>query len=374
MAIKDFLSKKKDMEPRMLIESNSPNCDIQAIVEEDNRCVYFYLFGQPKYQEKFMSTCWVRNYEKALKDTDIQAMREGKAPMLSADYCNHPNGAERLDASKLEIVWFEEGDGAALLYNNEILSIIPAWSSLQCPGYSRDCKKESEYAWPLGNPSDNVLYQRVRKAKTFWDNWNENSWSEMQTAYLQVIESSFGKYDKYYAIDGGHWPPKAMVTINKDNLTYIVTLGVSLIPQPKVEMYYDEPKQYRRFELGLVIETELLNKNKNGLLSYISGQTSLPWNCLTWLAHGHTIPCDQIWPDNREFPYVLLLSSNKTNKVPSIDFPLNKEDIVNILWLVPITSSEKKFAEDNGSETLIQRHSKNIDDLWIFRGECKFNI
>ncbi len=364
----------KHIEPKVLIESYSPNCKIQAIVEEDNRCVYFYLFGELLDEEKFMNACWVRNYKKAPEQTDVQAMRDGMAPMLAAEYCKHPEGAERLDASKLEIVWFEEGDGAALLYEHEILSVIPGWSSLECPGYSRDCIKESEYTWPLGTPSDNVLHERVRKAKAFWDNWNENSFGEIQDAYLQAIEKSLGKYDKYYAIDGGHWPPKAMVTINKDNLTYIVTLGVSIIPQPKVEMYYEDPRPYRRFELGFVIETELLDRNRNGILSYISSLTAYPWDCVTWLGHGHTIPCGQFWPEDKQFPFVLLLSGSNTGKGPSIDFPAFNEDTVNVLWLVPITSSEREFAEEHGSEALLARYVKNMEELWVFRGESKFNI
>lgn len=374
MGIKDLFSKKKDIEPRVLIESNSPNCNIQAVVEEDNRCVYFYLFGQPEYQEKFMSSCWVRNYEKAPKETDVQAMRDGRAPMLSFDYCLHANGAEKLEPSMLEIVWFEEGDGAALLYNGEILCVIPSWSSTQCPGYSRDCIKESQFAWPLGNSSSNVLFERIRKAKAFWDSWSDNSWGKIQESYLAVIEKSIGKYDKYYAIDGGHWPPKAIVTIEKGNLTYIITLGVSIIPQPKVEMYYEEPKEYRRFEFCFAIETEVLNKNKNGILSYISAQTSLSWSCLTCLGHGHIIPCDQIWPSSKEFPFILLISSNKANNLPIIDLPSHGEDSVNLLWMVPLTSVEQKYSEDHGSESLIKNYSKNADDLWAFRGNSKFSI
>jgi len=179
-------------------------------------------------------------------------MRDGKAPMLPYDYCSHTDGAEKLETSKLEIVWFEEGDGAALLYNGEILCVIPSWSSTQCPGYSRDCIKESQLAWPLGNPSSNVLFERISKAKAFWDSWSDNSWGKIQESYLAVIEKSIGKYDKYYSIDGGYWPPKAMVTIEKGNLTYIMTLGVSVIPQPKVEMYYDRSfKQKQKWYIKL---------------------------------------------------------------------------------------------------------------------------
>lgn len=374
MGIKDLFSKSKDIEPKVLLESNSPNCNIQAIVEADNRCVYLYLFGQPDNHDKFMSSCWVRNYEKAPKEIDVHAMRAGKAPMMPFDCCSHTNGTEKLEASELEIVWFEEGDGAALLYKGEILCVIPSWSNQECPGYSKDCIKESQFAWPLGDSSSNVLFARVRKAKEFWDGWNDNSWDKFQQVYLGTIEKSIGKYNKYYAIDGGYWPPKAMITIEKGNLTYVITLGVSIIPQPKVEMYFEEPREYRRFEFGFIIETELLNKNRNGILSYISAQTSLPWNCLTWLGHGHTIPCDQIFPEAKEFPFVIFINTKEINKVPVIDLPAYREDPINILWMVPITSSEKKYAEDCGSEVMIDEHTKDIADLLIFRWNSKFNI
>jgi hypothetical protein len=219
-----------------------------------------------------------------------------------------------------------------------------------------------------------VLFERIRKAKSFWDSWSDNSWGKIQESYLTIVEKSIGKYDKYYAIDGGHWPPKAMVTIEKGNLTYIMTLGVSVIPQPKVEMYYEEPKEHRRFEFGFAIETEVLNKNKNGILSYIIGQTSLPWSCLTWLGHGHTLPCDQIWPSSEEFPFILLISSNKADNLPIIDLSSHGEDTVNLLWMVPITRLEQQYAEDHGSESLIKNCSKDEDDLWVFRGNSKFSI
>ena len=41
--------------------------------------------------------------------------------------------------------------------------------------------------------------------------------------------------------------------------------------------------------------------------------------------------------------------------------------------MVPITGAEKKYTEENGSESIIE-HAKDIADLWVFRGKNKFDI
>lgn len=372
MSFLNFFKDKseKKYEPRVLIESNSPLCNLQALVEDDDRCAYFYLYN-PGSENPILSTCWIRNYVKAPEKKDIKSMREGKAPLLEAKFCDHPNGARRLEPSKLHIVWFEEGDGVALLYDNELLSVIPGWANHQCPGYSRDCNEISDLAWPLGKPNDNVLFKRVSKAKEFWDSWNEELWGSVQQSYLDVLRTEIGDYSKYYAIDGGNWPPKAMVRVEKGNLTYIITIGVSIVPQPAVEQYYEEPSSYRRFEFAFVIETELLKRNESGILSYISGQTGLPWVHRTWLGHGHTIPCDQIWPEEKAFSSVLLLNSKFRNDLPGINFPKYRGDDINLVWIVPITEDERLFAQSNSSDKLIERFSGN-EPVWVFDGKKKF--
>lgn len=358
----------KNDEPRVLIESCSPTCNLQAFVEEDDRCAYFYMIS-PVSENPVVSVCWIRNYVKAQQDKDMESMRKGRAPVLEAKLCCHPNGAERLDPAKLQIVWFEEGDGAGLLYEDELICVIPGWADHRCRGYSKDCKDISDLAWPLR--SENILFDRVYKAKEFWDNWNENSWGIIQKEFLEAITSSIGEYTKYYAIDGGNWPPKAMVRIEKDNITYLVTLGVSIVPQPKVEQYLEEPDLHRRFEFAFAIETDLLKRNESGILRYISAQTGLPWAYQTWLGHGHTIPCDQIWPDEREFSSVLLLNSNSRDDLPRINFPQYRGDRVNLLWIVPITEEERAFAQSNSSDKLLEKHDES-NPIWLFNRKAKF--
>lgn len=53
--------------------------------------------------------------------------------MLPLNNCAHPDDAENIDESNLEIVWFEEGEGAAILCDNEMLCVFLGWSSPECP-------------------------------------------------------------------------------------------------------------------------------------------------------------------------------------------------------------------------------------------------
>lgn len=358
----------------ILLEEFSPICQIQAFVEEDENSVYFYLWNHPGEEYASIRSCWVRNYGTAPDSLDFSAMKAGEPPMLPRDCCAHPDGAPRLDPDLLAVLWLEEGDAAALLYQDEVLCVIPGWAGpsedgSHYPSYARDCIAESDLCFPLGTPETNALFSRIESARQFWASWDENPWQDMQPQYLDAITSVLGPVSTYYGIDGGHWPPKAMVTIEKGHVTYVVTLGVTLVPQPKVEQYTETPERLRRFELAFACESHWLAKNESQLLAYISGQTSLPWSYLTFLAQGHTIPCQEIIQVNNLFTSILLA---KPENAPAIPFPLVAGDPVNVLWMIPITSREQQFAETNGSEQLISKSIGDRANEWIFNGEPKF--
>ncbi|WP_312113374.1 suppressor of fused domain protein [Brevibacillus reuszeri] len=358
----------------VLLEEFSPICQIQAFVEEDEHCVYFYLWNDPGEEFASIRAGWVRNYGKAPESIDVEAMEDGQAPMLSRDCCAHPDGAPRLDPDQLSIVWFEEGDAAALLYQGEVLSVIPGWAGSapdgsSYPPYAKDCIGESPFCFPLGTPDTNGLFARIESAQKFWASWDEDPWPAIQDQFLSAITTSLGPVKKYYAIDGGHFPPKAMVTIEKGNVTYVVTLGVSLLPQPKVEQYIETPELLRRFEFAFACETEWLAKNEQHLLAYISGQTSLPWSYLTFLAKGHTIPCREISEVDERFTSMLLA---KPDGAPDISFPVIGGDPVNLLWMIPITEDELHFAQTHSSVNLVQNAAEDLE-YWIFDGGSKFS-
>ncbi len=137
----------------IVLTSISPHGKVQAVVEDDDRTIYFYLnfVEQAQHPDTKVKTCWVRNRLPAPDQYEPTEMMRGVAPMLPAEYCVDAGPGEPLEASELRVVWFEEGDGAALLDDDDVLAVIPAWSGLigDFQGYARDCSKESKLCWPL---------------------------------------------------------------------------------------------------------------------------------------------------------------------------------------------------------------------------------
>ena len=61
------------------------------------------------------------NYDKS-NSLDISTMESGATPNLPGEFCNPPEGKQRIKAKDLQCVWFEDGHGVALLEKGEIPS------------------------------------------------------------------------------------------------------------------------------------------------------------------------------------------------------------------------------------------------------------
>lgn len=275
----------------VLLEEVGPNGNIQAVVEADDRVCYFYLFSAPE-TNLGMKAVWVRNLARASDSLDVEGMRAGHPPQNPAAYCRHPGGMPRPDEERLSVTWLPEGNGAALYEGDELLAIIPPWSGAKgFSGYARDSIGDGPVAWEIG--PDNVLIERFQQAQTYWSKWDEEDlWPSIQAAIMEPIEAAIGRHSNYYAIDGGEWPPKALIRLPHKESIVLVTIGVSARPQPNVEMSTDHPEMWRRIEFGVVLPEHWPNEAINRFASYLSGQSNLPWNNCTWLGPGHTLPCD----------------------------------------------------------------------------------
>lgn len=169
------------MRSKIIVQSISPNGNIEAFVEQDEHVAFFYLRGSAD-TEFGVRSCWVRNLHPAPAELDAAGMVNGHPPMLPVRQCSHPSGAPSLSQSRLRVVWFEEGDAAALLEDGDPIAVIPAWSGSDgFGGYARDCMEEGPLCWPF--TSDNVLRKRIRCADEFWGSWDGPSspWEKIQT-------------------------------------------------------------------------------------------------------------------------------------------------------------------------------------------------
>ena len=354
--------------PQVILSAISPNGNAEAVVEQDERVAYFYLWGAN--EEIGVRSCWVRNIGEAPSQLDNVAMREGMAPMMPAAFCAHPQGAPPLREEELEVVWLEEGDAAALVGGQDVLAVIPAWSGCKgFHGYAKDCTGESPLAWALGSPENNAIFSRIDRARDFWDSWSGESspWQGLQSALIDAYTSQLGNYSKYYGIDGGQWPPKAMLRIPVETAEVFVTLGMCIQPQPQIEMYVDEPCDGgRRIELGFAVSESVPEELVAGLATYMSGQTDLPWYNFTWLGEGHTIPCDVFRKTVPSSQFVAVLLTKNPTDAPHVSLPPINNDEVSLLWMVPLTQKELNVARKLGSSTLIGR-LRSAGHGWIHR-------
>lgn len=328
----------------VLLEEVGPNGNVQAVVECDDRVCYFYLFGAENTSIRTKAV-WVRNLVPAPVQLDVPGMKDGQAPLNPARYCRHPEGMSRPEPEALRVVWLPEGNGVALYEKDELIAIIPPWSGVGgFDGYADQAIGEGPLVWEM--TPDNVLRARFAEAEAYWKRWDDPKlWTDVQSTLLSTIESGLGSHSNYYAIDGGHWPPKALLRIPHEDAVVLITIGVSLRPQPNVEMSTEEPAALRRVEIATVLPGDLAEQQIRNVAAYLSGQTQYPWDYYAWLGPGHTLPCDS-WGQTT-YPFAWLVDQHP--RMPKLNLPQQFGDPVSILWFIPITADERAAAENGES-------------------------
>lgn len=359
------------MEPTILLDAVNLSGTLRAIVEQTDTTVYLYIQPHPDLAEQYpMRSGWIRNLVAAPAEFDYEAMQGGEAPLLPAVHCAHPEGAEPMEEGRLTLVWSEAEDGASLLYDEEIIAIIPGWSLyMENPvTYAKDCITETNNLFPL--TPDNVLIEQTYKALDFIGEWNEDSspWPATQEYLLGSYEKVFGPHHQYFAIDGGTWPPMALVSFKYQDIYLFLTIGVSQRPMPWVDyLYGDNAPAYRRMELGIAIHQSLGESHAMELAQGIAGIAGMPWRKISWLGEGHTISSNALKP-----PFESLILSSALYNGPELPALVIGNDPVNIYWAQPITQQERESAhvEANGGYQLIEKLI-HTDVNWVITADRK---
>ncbi len=342
-------------EPKTIFLDTSPHGNLEAFVEQDTRVAFFYL--RATEDEAFgLKSCWIRNLSTAPEELDLDIMEQGASPMLPRMFCTHPRGQGPLDKEGLRVTWFPEGDGAALMQGGEFLAVIPPWSGINgFHGYARDCVGESTLCWKLKEAEE--MERRIREAHKYWASWEskESPWSGCKPVYLHEYERVLGRHSQYFAIDGNKWPPKAVVRFDLSHCVVLLTLGVSLRPQPQVEMFFENPSDYRRIELGACFANDITDDTVISFVKYLSSQSSLPWRRFTFLGNGHTLGCDVLSSDRSLSIFSSLLLLERPRGGPDFRIPKIEGDKVNVLWCIPLTKKERRLVEERGSKQLARR-------------------
>ncbi|MFM7740264.1 MAG: suppressor of fused domain protein [Planctomycetota bacterium] len=331
-----------------LLFERSPYDNLDAIVEQDGRVVYLYLSGSEEFGVR---ACWVRNLVEGPLTLNQADLEQGLPPVLPRIHChtNQPGLAPK--AEDLRVVWFTEGNGLALLEGEELLAVIPPWSGIDgFHGYARDCASENEICWPM--PESGPLQERIALAAQTWETWKTGTpFAQLQPLQLTRYSGRFGSSTQYFSIDGQKFPPRGLGVFRGETATTLATVGMSLVPQPNVEMAIEDSRMKRRIELALRVphldgmpaeEAEVRR-----LAGRLAGLASAPWKRWTWYGQQHTCDFD-FSPDRKQAVFIRADSWVKSARADDWGLPHAFNEPVSLLYVAPLTEAEFAIVQSNG--------------------------
>jgi Suppressor of fused protein (SUFU) len=342
-------------QPEILVESTSPYESRRILVECDGTATAAYLNDEANS----IAATWIANHQPAPPTTDLGRLNAGRAPVMPVAHTKHPGGRPPLDPGSLSVVWFEEGDGGAVLENGQLLAVIPGWSDMAkgMPGYSRDIIGQTPFGWSLDDAMEG-LAPRAEKASAFWK-WRDSSgsWGGFQQAVLGHLLSKLGPGANYWDAAAGKQP---VVGVSERPptpgrpYTVLSTVGMSCQRMPVVEQFVEEPDQYTRIELAMA--TTLASTQAARVFLWLA---QYPWRAVTWFGPGHSV---RWYHQPSTFPLgggneaVLLLDDPGGlvgPDVPDLSGFSFGGDPVRWLWVIPVTERERRLAKDRGSASLV---------------------
>ncbi|CAM4053364.1 suppressor of fused domain protein [Nocardiopsis rhodophaea] len=345
----------------ILLDQFSPYRSRRVIVECDSRTTAAYLLDA---RDRIRVPVWLANHELAPETSDPSGLYEGQAPLMPAAHTKHPQGHARFDPEHLRVVWFEEGDGLALLDHDGLLAVIPGWAEADngLPGYAREAIGRSPYAWAL-DPEADRLWPRVVHAEAYWD-WRAvpGAWRSVQRAVFNHLTRCVGTPGHYWDVSDGHAP---LIRVSERPpegnrpFTILSTVGMCGQRMPTLDRYMADTSQYARIELALATTRPAHEAAR--LFRWIG---AFPWRAVTWFGTGHSVK----WLDNTEDravrgtnSAVLLIADPTPLSAPEGHLPPDTSgltfhgDPVHWLWIVPITRPEHLFAKEHDAATLIDK-------------------
>lgn len=350
--------------PKVIYIEKSPIINATAYVQEDSRCAYLYLVANANTPNSITNCCWLRNFKSAPKNNDKTAEKRGLEQMQYKEACNHPKGTERFDNEWLSITWLEEGCGVALYYKSELVAVIPTLDRNRIyNGYSKESLIETEIAKPLTSYEN--LDGKLEKSYIFWKCWTENKWKDIKEQYITVLDNIFDCESKEYDIENNSWHPKSVIVYDKGVIVYLVTLGVSIIPQPLVEN--DNYDKYKRIELIFPVSKRYYEAHKKNIIEAISKVSTYPWKYIKLIKSGNIIETPMIKQCNMRTEKTLLLDSEECEEIPDLKIGKFRDDEIKLLWMVPISNEFYEIINVFGYKNVIEKCDKS-KDFYIFNG------
>jgi hypothetical protein len=345
--------------PVTLLESSSPYGSRKVTVEYDGLTTAAYLHDDTSA----ISATWIANHRPAPPSTDQARLDAGRAPLMPAARTKHPGGRPPLQAGALEALWFEEGDGVAILEHGRPLAVIAGWSDMDrgMPGYSSDVIGQTPFGWSLDDAMAG-LAPRLERSRAYW-RWRQSAsgWGQFQQALLGHLQPRLGPGGHYWDASAGHQPITGVTERPSGPhrpYTILSTVGMSCQRMPVVEQVLDDPSGYARIELA--IATTLPSAQAARVFLWLA---TYPWHAVTWFGPGHSVrwyhePSTFPLGEGESYGSVLLLDSPGSllgPEPPDLSGFTFGGDPVRWLWIVPISERDRQLAKERGSAILVSR-------------------
>ncbi|GII80521.1 hypothetical protein Sru01_55030 [Sphaerisporangium rufum] len=325
----------------VILSDTSPYGSRAVTVESDGVASVAYLRDA---RDGIHGTVWLANHAPA--PMDLGRLAPGEPPLMPAGGTRFPGGTPPFTAAELTVLWFEEGDGAALYQNGELLAVIPGWAHPErgMPGYARDAVGESPLAWPLAEAMEG-LAPRIATARSYWE-WRdgEGAWPSFQQFAMSHLDARLGPAGRYWDIAGRRLPAVGITERPRDGHTVLSTVGMSCQRMPTVEQYAERPELLARIELAVATRGEGAEAAR--LFLWLA---RYPWHSVTWLGEGHTA---RWYREAASFPlgggYQGVLLVDRPGGMPDLSGFTFGGDPVRWLWLVPLTEPELQAVAERG--------------------------
>jgi hypothetical protein len=341
--------------PEILLESGSPYDTRRVVVEYDGVTTAAYLYDDATV----VAATWIANHVQAPATTDPEQLTEGQAPIMPAEHTRHPAGRPPFEPRTLRALWFEEGDGVAIVEGGQLLAAIPGWCDMSkgMPGYSRDVIGQTPFGWSLDDAMEG-LGPRADRATAFW-RWRagEDAWGGFQKAVLGHLLGRLGPGARYWDVSAGKMPLAGVSErppTRSRPFTVLTTIGMSCQRMPVVEQYAEDASSCARIELALA--TTMPSPEAARIFLWLA---QYPWRAVTWFGPGHSI---RWYHEPATFPLgggntaVLLLDEPERllgPDVPDMSGFAFGGDPVRWLWIIPVNERERLFAKERGSASLV---------------------
>jgi hypothetical protein len=343
--------------PVTLLDSESPYGSRRVVVEYDGWTTAAYMHDRTEP----IAATWLANHRRAPADIDLALLDAGHAPEMPEGYTRHPDGRPPLNQGSLRAVWFEEGDGVAILEGNEVMAVIPGWSDMSkgMPGYSRDVIGQTPFGWSLDDAMEG-LGPRVNEAEDFWQ-WrlDPEAWAQFQQGMLGHLLDRLGPGARYWDVSGNK-PPVVGVSerppAGRRTYTVLTTVGMGCQRMPVVEQAGSGSGEKARIELA--VATTLPSNQAARIFLWLA---QYPWREISWIGTGQTI---RWYHEPSSFPLghgneaIMFLSDPALllgPEVPDLSGFTVAGEPVTWLWLIPVTNRERLLAQSRGSSSLVNQ-------------------